>query len=267
MRASTSASRIAFQARSENQPSESCGHVTGGSSPVPPLAPPAQQQAPAGPGCTSRPSAPCGCGSRALTALAESCQPLARRDPTPPAMLGDDTPETNIPCSVVAGVRGPRTGSEDAAGQPRRARICPRRLAVQPTRYRGPASKEPCRLSVTPLRSPKPDVARRSAAPHSHRRKLITRCLNLLAPIRAMPHTLTMPCFPGTGHPPRRGGEEGASGAKSRRHPISRWSQVKPAGRGRLRPSEPPSPHGPAGQTFLKAEGRRFDPAPDHHHL
>ncbi len=45
-------------------------------------------------------------------------------------------------------VRGPSTGSEDAPGQPRRERICPRGLTVQPAANRGPAFEEPA-ASIT----------------------------------------------------------------------------------------------------------------------
>src|SRR5262249_8464828 len=51
-------------------------------------------RAPAVLGCTSRRSAPSATGPRALTACSQSCQPLLWPDPTRPAMLGDDTPET-----------------------------------------------------------------------------------------------------------------------------------------------------------------------------
>ena len=44
--------------------------------------------------CTARRSVPSVTGSRVLTVGSESCQPLLWPDPTPPAMPGDDTPET-----------------------------------------------------------------------------------------------------------------------------------------------------------------------------
>jgi hypothetical protein len=82
--------------------------------------------------CTSHRSLPSASESRVLTVDPESCQPLLWPDPTPPAMPGDDTPETvSLAPSSPARAWGERR-LRGCAWAKRTPTIRPRRFGVQP---------------------------------------------------------------------------------------------------------------------------------------